>query len=197
MNNGYFYFAPEYVYYLADTNLSGNNVNLTIGIKMFTKSFSETNDSIVYINHPRYYIENVYVIPEVISDFKGKSSDVYMKDTTEYNGLKILHNTPLKFRKRDITRDISIASGQLYQQNFSEDTYKGLSALRVFKSVYIQYVKNPYYADKLDCYIVCQPLVKQSITMEAEGTKTSDNYGVAGSFVFQNKMRFGAQSCLN
>ena len=190
LNNGYFYFAPEYVYYLADTNLSGNNVNLTIGIKMFTRSFSETNDSIVYINHPRYYIENVYVLPEAIADFKGKSSDVYMKDTTEYNGLKILHNNPLKFRKRDITRDISISPGQLYQQNFSEDTYKGLSALRVFKSVYIQYVKNPYYADKLDCYIVCQPLVKQSITMEAEGTKTSDNYGVAGSFVFQNKNAF-------
>ena len=62
--------------------------------------------------------------------------------------------------------------------------------MRVFKSVYIQYIKNPYHSDKLDCYIVCQPLIKQSITIEAEGTKTSDNYGVAGSFVFQNKNAF-------
>jgi len=190
LNNGYFYFAPEYVHYLADTNLVGQKVNLTIGIKMYSRSFDESNDSLVYINHPRFYIENVYVIQENIPDFKGKSNDVYMKDTTEYNGLKILHNNPLKFRKKDLTRDISISPGQLYQQNFSEETYKGLSALRVFKSVYIQYIKNPYHSDKLDCYIVCQPLIKQSITIEAEGTKTSDNYGVAGSFVFQNKNAF-------
>ena len=190
LNNGYFYFAPEYVYYLADTNLAGQNVNLTIGIKMFSKSYSESNDSLVYINHPRFYIENVYVIPEVVPDFKGKSNEVYMKDTLEYNGLKILHNNKFKLRRKDLTRDISISPGQLYQQNFSEETYKGLSALRVFKSVYIQYLKNPYHSDKLDCYIVCQPVVKQSITLETEGTNTSGNLGVAGSLVFQNKNAF-------
>ena len=190
LNNGYYYFAPEYVYYLADTNLIGRNVNLTIGVKMFSRPFSETNDSLVFINHPRFSIENVYVIPENILDFKGKSESVYMKDTIEYNGLKILHNNPLKFRRKDLTRNISILPGQLYQQDFSEDTYKGLSALRVFKSVYIQYLKNPNHLDKLDCYIVCQPVIKQSITIEAEGTKTSDNYGVAGSIVFQNKNAF-------
>jgi len=100
LNNGYFYFAPEFINYLVDTNLAGQNVNLTVGVKMFSKSYSESNDSIVYTNHPRYYIENVYVIPEVIPDFKGKANDVYMKDTLEYNGVKILHNNKLKFHKR-------------------------------------------------------------------------------------------------
>jgi len=190
LNNGYFYFAPEYVYYLVDTNLVGQNVNLTVGLKMFSKSYSESNDSLVYDNHPRFYIENVYVIPENIPDFKGKSSEIDMKDTIEYNGSKILFNNKLKLRKKDITRNISISPGQLYQQNFSEETYKGLSALRVFKSVYIQYVKNPYFSDKLDCYIVCQPVVKQSITIETEGTNTSGNLGIAGSLVFQNKNAF-------
>ncbi|MBL7937136.1 MAG: BamA/TamA family outer membrane protein [Bacteroidia bacterium] len=190
LNNGYFYFAPEYVYYLIDTNLAGQNVNLTVGIKMFSKSFNESNDSVVYINHPRYYIENVYVIPEVIPEFKGKANDVYMKDTVEYNGLKILHNNKLKFRKKDLTRDISISPGQLYQQNLAQETYKGMSSLKVFKSVYIQYVKNPYFSDKLDCYIVGQPFVKQSITLETEGTNTNSNLGIAGSLVFQNKNAF-------
>lgn len=190
LNNGYFYFAPEYVYYLIDTNLAGQNVNLTVGIKMFSKSFNESNDSLVYINHPRYYIENVYVIPEVIPEFKGKANDVYMKDTVEYNGLKILYNNKLKFRKKDLTRNISISPGQLYQQNLAQETYKGMSSLKVFKSVYIQYVKNPYFSDKLDCYIVGQPFVKQSITLETEGTNTNSNLGIAGSLVFQNKNAF-------
>ena len=190
LNNGYFYFAPEYVNYLVDTNLSGHDVNVTIGIKMFSQPYSESNDSLVYINHPRFYVENVYVIPEVIPDFRGRASEAYMKDTVEYNGIKILHNNKLKFRNKDLTRDISISPGQLYQQNFAEDSYKGLSNLKVFKSVYIQYLKNPYHSDKLDCYIVCQPVVKQAVTIETEGNYTSGNYGVAGSLVFQNKNTF-------
>lgn len=190
LNNGYFYFAPEYVYYLADTNLVGQNVNLTIGVKMFSRPYSETNDSLVNVNHPRFYIENVYVIPETIIDFRGKANDVYMKDTVEYNGLKILHNNRLKFRMKDLTRDISVAHGQLYQQNFSEDTYKGMTSLKVFKSVYIQYIKNTQFSDKLDCYIVCQPVVKQAVTIETEYNYTSGNSGIAGSLVFQNKNAF-------
>ncbi len=190
LNNGYFYFAPEYVYYIVDTNMVGHDVNVTIGIKMFSQPFSETNDSLVYVNHPRFYINNVYVIPEVIPDFRGRASEVYMKDTVDYNGLKILTNKRPLFRKRDLTRDISVSPGQLYQQRFSEDTYKGLSSLKVFRSVYIQYIKNPLFADKLDCYIVCQPVIKQSVTIETEGNYTSGNYGVAGSLVFQNKNAF-------
>ena len=190
LNNGFFYFAPEYVYYLVDTNLAGQNVNLTIGVKLFSKSYSESNDSLVYINHPRYYIENVYVISENVLNFRGKANEAYMKDTIDYNGLKLLYNDKLKFRKKDLTRDISISPGQLYQQNLSEETYKGLTSLKVFKSVFIQYLKNPLYSDKLDCYIVCQPVVKQSITIESEGTNTNNNLGVAGSFVFQNKNAF-------
>jgi outer membrane protein assembly factor BamA len=37
---------------------------------------------------------------------------------------------------------------------------------------------------------VCQPVVKQAITMEVEGTNTSGNLGVAGNIVFQNKNAF-------
>lgn len=190
LNNGYFYFAPEYIYYLVDTNLAGHNVNVTIGLKMYSEAFSESVDSLVYRNHPRFYIQNVYVIPENIKDFRGKSSEVYMRDTTVYNDIKILHNNELKFRRKDLLRDVTVAPGQLYQQDKAEETYKGMSSLRVFKSVFIQYVVNPKYPDKLDCYIVCQPLVKQAITVETEGTNTSGNLGIAGSIVFQNKNTF-------
>ena len=105
--------------------------------------------------------------------------------------MKILYSKKLLFHEKDLTRDISISSGQLYQQNFAEETYKGLSSLKVFKSVFIQYMKNPYFSDKLDCYIVCQPILKQALTIETEGNYTSGNYGVAGSLVFQNKNAFG------
>ncbi len=190
LNNGYFYFAPEYIYFLADTNLAGPNVNITIGVKMFSEAYSSSIDSLVYKNHPRFYIQNVYVIPESIKEFRGKSNEVYMKDTIDYHGIKILHNNKLKFRKKDLLRDVTVAPGRLYQQDKAEETYKGMSSLRVFKSVFIQYLVNPLHPDKLDCYIVCQPLVKQAVTVETEGTNTSGNLGIAGSIVFQNKNTF-------
>lgn len=190
LNNGYYYFATEYIRYLVDTNLAGNNVNITLIVTKFSESVSDVNDSLVYKNHPRLYLENIYVIPETVVDFKGKSNDMYMKDTTFYNGLIILHNKDLIIKRKELYRSILVSSGQLYQQNLAEDTYKELSSLRIFKSVFIQYIKNPHFTDKLDCYIICQPVVKQSITMEVEGTNTSGNFGVAGSLVFQNKNTF-------
>ena len=158
--------------------------------RSFSEAYSSTSDSLIHKNHPRFYLENVYVIPEVISGYRGKANDVYMKDTTRYEGLTILHNNELLLKRKDLARTISIAPGQLYQQNLAEDTYKDLSALKVFKSVLLQYIKNPYYSDRLDCYIVCQPIVKQAITIQTEGTNTSGNLGIAGSIAFQNKNTF-------
>lgn len=190
LNNGYFYFAPEYIHYTVDSNLAGHLINLELEVRKFSQPISESNDSLIYLNHPKFTLQNIYIIPETVLDFRGKSSDMYMKDTAYYNGFKILHNQKLKFRLKDLTRDISLAGGQLYQKNLAEETYKGISALKVFKSVFLQFVKNPLDVDKLDCYIVCQPLVKQSITIESEGTNTSGNLGIAGSLVFQNKNTF-------
>ena len=190
LNNGFFFFASDYIKYLVDTNLTGNNVHLTLVISKYSESFSGSNDSLVYINHPRFHLQNIYVILETIPDFRGKASDIYMKDTTLYNDITFLHNSKLLFKRKDISRCLSVTSGQLYQQDLAEDTYKELTGLKVFKTVFLQYVKNPYYSDKLDCYIVCQPVVKQAITVEVEGTNTSGNLGVAGNIVFQNKNAF-------
>ena len=190
LNSGYFYFAPEYIHFTVDSNLTGQLINLKLELRKFSQSMSESNDSLVYLNHPKFTLKNIYIIPETVNDFRGKSSDIFMKDTAYYNGFKILHNKKLQFRLNDLTRDISLAEGQLYQKDLAEESYKGISALKVFKSVFLQFVKNPSYADKLDCYIVCQPLVKQSITIESEGTNTSGNLGIAGSLVFQNKNTF-------
>lgn len=190
LNNGYFYFAPEYIYFEVDTNLSGQNVNLTVGLKKYSRPSTSKKDSIIYRSHPRMYVQNVYVIPELVPDFRGKSNEIYAKDTTLYNDIKILHNQPLKINPRDLLRDVTVMPGQLYQENLSQETFKGLTSLKIFRSVFIQYLVNPYYPDKLDCYIVCQPIVKESISLQTEGTNTSGNLGISGSLVYQNKNTF-------
>jgi len=64
----------------------------------------------------------------------------------------------------------------------------------VFRTILIQYVKNPNYNDQLDCYIICSPIVKQAINIETEGTNTSGNLGVDGSILYQNRnLKRGAE----
>jgi outer membrane translocation and assembly module TamA len=190
LNNGYFLFAPEYIYFEVDTNLSGKEINLTIGLKKFIDPMIKNTDTVIYKSHPRFYIENVFVVPEFVPDFNGKINDIYCKDTTFYNDIKILHNESLKIKKKDLLRDVTVSPGQLYQQNLSENTFKGLSSLNVFRNVFIQYVPNLTFPDRLDCYILCQPKVKQALSFQTEGTNTSGNLGIAGSLVFQNKNMF-------
>ena len=67
---------------------------------------------------------------------------------------------------------------------------KALLGLGIFKNVTIQFLKSKNYSNKLDCYIICNPLIKQSITAETEGINTSGNLGVDGSLVYQNKNFF-------
>lgn len=190
LNNGYFLFAPEYIYFEVDTNLQGNLVNITIGLKNFIDPIIKMGDSLAYKSHPRFYIENVYVVPEFVPDFRGKVNEIYCKDTIKYNDIIILHNDQLKVKKKDLLRDVSISPGQLYQQDFAENTFKGLSALNIFRNVFIQYIPNSKFPDRLDCYILCQPKVKQAFSFQTEGTNTSGNLGIAGSLVFQNKNTF-------
>lgn len=187
LNNGYFHFAPEYIYYLVDTNVTGEFLNITIGVKKYARPYNETNDSLIYQNHPRVYIGNVYLIPESVKEFRGRANTISMADTLKYNNIHILHNFPLTIKRKLLSKAVTIEPGELYQQHKAEETYNELTSLKVFKSVFIQYLESPTQPDRLDCYILCQPFVKQSITIESEGTNTSGNLGVASSFVFQNK----------
>lgn len=187
LNNGFYFFAPEYIYYMVDTNINGQFLDLTIGVKKYAEEYSESSDSLVYKNHPRFTINKIYLVPETVI---GSVLNTDFPDTTYYNGLYFLHRTPLKFKQKELARAVSIYEGQLYQQSEAEATYKDLTSLRVFKSVAIQYTRTKGYSDKLDCYIVCQPQVKQALTLETEGTNTSGNLGLAGSLVYQNKNIF-------
>ncbi|MBS1636739.1 MAG: BamA/TamA family outer membrane protein [Bacteroidetes bacterium] len=187
LDNGYYYFAPEYIYYVVDTNMDGQLLDITIGVKKYAEAYSASNDSLVYKSHPRFTIHKVYVVLENVTE---NVRNAYFRDTTEYNNVYFLHNAPLHFKRRDIYKQISVAEGQLYQQSLAEDTYKALTGLRVFKAVSIQYFRNTKNPDMLDCFVYCPPLVKQSITTETEGTNTSGNLGIAGSIVFQNRNAF-------
>lgn len=189
LNNGYFYFENAYVNFDIDSNYNNHSVSVVINLKKFAKSYSSTNDSLVYVNHPRMKVQNVNIITEPVY---GNVRDVKFKDTlkTKRDGTIFLLNAPLAYRQAIIINNTDICRGQLFTKDTSEHTYKQLLGLGIFKNVTIQFLKNEEFSNRLDCYIICNPLLKQSLTAETEGTNTSGNLGIDGSIIYQNKNFF-------
>jgi outer membrane protein assembly factor BamA len=184
LNNGYYFFESDYIYFDIDSGLPNHMINVTIGNKKFPTFATAEKDSITYINHPRYYVNNIYIITENI---KGSYQNEFFKDTIHHEDLIFLNNYPMKYKYSVITHNIEFFKGQVFQKSLAERTYKRLLNLGVFRTVLIQYVKNPKFNDQLDCYVICQPITKQAINIETEGTNTSGNLGVDGSILYQNR----------
>lgn len=184
LNNGYYYFETEYIFYEIDSTLHNQKVNININFKKFPTFTSTDKDSITYVDHPRYYINDVFIITENLST---SYRDEFFKDTLPYLDYKFLIYDKLKYKPSAIANNVELIKGHIFQKTLAEKTYKRILNLGVFRNILIQFVKNPYNNDRLDCYIVCTPLIKQSITVETEGTNTSGNLGIDGSLLFQNK----------
>lgn len=183
-NNGYFLFSKDYIYYEIDTSIGNRKVNITMGIKSYAKKYSDNSDSIVETPHTRFYINNIYIQP----DFVSKKNDSIPKDTLTIDDYKILHSTKLRYKTKVLLDAVFIRKGNLYKLQDVEDTQKRLSELRAFKSINIFFTQGA--GAYLNCYIQLSPVLKQSFSVETEGTNTSGNLGVAGSFVFQNRNLF-------
>lgn len=184
LNNGYYFFEPDYIYFDIDSGKVDHKVDITISVKKFPTFANAQKDSITYTNHPRYYVNDIYIITENI---RGSYKNEYFKDTTRFEEFIFLNNNPPNYKTTIIAHNIEFFKGQVFQKSLAEKTYKRLLNLGVFRTVLIQYVKNTKFSDQLDCYIVCQPIVKQAINIETEGTNTSGNLGVDGSILYQNR----------
>lgn len=189
LNNGYFYFENAFIKYDIDSNYNNRSVSAKVILKKFARQYSSSNDSLIYVNHTRFRIENIYVITEPVA---GNLREVPFKDTltVKKSSVIFLLNKPLAYRPSIIYNNIDIHKGQFFKKDTAEITYKALLGLGIFKNVTIQFLKSTESNSRLDCYIVCVPLIKQSITAETEGINTSGNLGVDGSLVFQNRNFF-------
>lgn len=183
-NNGYYLFTKDYIYYQIDTTVENRKVNISLGIKNFAKKYSESSDSILEAPHQRFYINNIYIQP----DFISKKLDVGERDTLIADDYYIVHSQKLRLKTRVLLNSIFIRKGELYQLVNVEDSYKRLSELKEFKTINIFFTSSK--GDYLDCHIQMSPILKQSFTVETEGTNTSGNLGIAGSIVYQNRNLF-------
>lgn len=189
LNKGYYYFENAYLMFNIDSNATKHTVDVQLQLKKFSKPYSSTNDSLVFVNHTKYTIENVYVVTESIT---GNIREAVFKDTVfdKKKNLVYLLNEPLTYRQILLANYIDIYKGQLFRKDSADQTYKQLLSLGLFKIVSIKFLQSLTNSNRLDCYIVCNPLLKQSVTSEIGLTNTSGNPGGDISVIYQNRNFF-------
>lgn len=192
-NNGYYKFSREYVVFEVDTFKDSKTAELNLIIKNPTSNYLNT-DSIVESNHQTYSIKKVVVR----MDFDARNPLNKNGDTTIVDDMVFIDLEGEKFNKKAISRITYIRPGQLYNLKNQEETYRNLSALRVFSYVSIQYQKDFFSSgNELIATIDLNPRKKKSLTIETEGTNNGGNLGINGSVNFQNNNTFKGAEILN
>lgn len=187
-NNGYYFFENAYISYDADTAFANHTLSLKMRVEQYSSGNGDQRDESSVTNHPKYKIKEVYIITEPTI---GDVHRLYFKDTvvSSRKKLKFLLNAPLAYKRKIISMNTDLYPGQLYRRDTATQTYKQLLGLGLFR-VSIQFFPLPGKAHELECYIVLNPLQKQSLTAETEGTNTSGNLGVDGNILYQNRNLF-------
>jgi outer membrane protein assembly factor BamA len=185
-NNGYFYFSKEFIYFKVDSSLKSQQLDITIGIKSNTISLPAFPDSLIESPHKKYFVDKIFID----TDFNNLSKTQALKDTLFMKSYGVLFKNKLKFRPIVLIDATFVNKGDIYQLDNAEATYKRLSELRAFRYVNVKFEETPGTTDSLNCIIQLNPVLKQSVTAETEGTNTGGNLGVAGSLIYQNKNAF-------
>lgn len=189
LNRGYYFFENAFVDFQVDSNYSSRKVTVEVRVRRPIQNPQATDDSLKYGKHTRYSISNVYIIPEALV---GNARFAKFTDTipTRYPGTVFLTTQEMPYKQFVILDNIELYKGRYFSKDSAELTYKQLLSLGVFRNVTLQFFVNDHDPAKLDAYLICAPILRQSLTAETEGTNTSGNFGISGSLVYQNRNLF-------
>ncbi len=194
-NRGYYEFNKEHIIYKVDSSQGGYVVDVRMNLQLQKESLIAFPDSIVEVPHKKYFIGDIYVQ----TDFNLATPDRIPPDTIYFDGFKILSDG-----KPDITEYLisclqGYNTGDLYQKNKLDKTYKRYSQLGVFRASNIQLIPKKEAAGPniniLDTYIRLTPAKKQSFTIDPHVTNRSGNMGIYGNITYTHRNLFrGAEA---
>jgi len=215
-NDGYYYFAKEFISYNVDSAFGNHKLDITMEIRDPVVKLKESptggTDSLIKVPHKRYLINDI----NIFTDFSSLDIDTtkykkysYLASPRKKSAVPAVYNflykDTLRIRPKTITQSIFFKQGDYFSLKDVDQTYTGLMDLRMFKFVNIQF--NPADAgpsdsskiaqNLLDCKIQLTRTPIQSFSIETEATNSSGNLGVAFNTVYQNKNVFRGAEIFN
>lgn len=180
--NGCYYFDKELIRFVADTTWGRRQVDLTICLQDYFSQLPEEEQKMIFRH---YKIANVYfhMDYEVNRIPEGEKLYSSMMDGYEFTwiGDKLL-------REKVLIRNCPIRPGEEYNEAFVELAYSNLNSLSPVKYVDISF--DPISEDQLDCHIVLSRSKMNSVSVEAEGTYSAGDWGVAVGAGYANRNLF-------
>lgn len=214
-NDGYYYFAKEFISYTVDSAFGNRKLDVTMEIRdpvVKLKSRISGTDSLIKVPHKRYLINDIniftdfsYLDPDTTRYKKYLYLAFQRKKSAAPTVYNFLYKDMLRIKPKTLTQSIFFRQGDYFNLKDVDQTYTCLIDLRMFKFVNIQF--NPADAgpsdsskmpeNLLDCKIQLTRTPIQSFSIETEATNSSGNLGVAFNTVYQNKNVFRGAEIFN
>ena len=201
---GFYAFSTEDIYFRVDSSLKSHQVIVYYVVSR--KSSLDSQGRLVYTNHNMYRIRDVYVFPEFDPKLTLKEGEAYTRtfDTTYYKGIYYIA-PPGRFliKPEVINQSLYVSPGALFSLTKSEQTQTRLSDMKNHRLVNVTYRDEGRSPDPmrneslLDCIIQLTPMLRQSFSVELEGTSTGGNLGGALNLLYQNKSLFRGAELFN
>lgn len=181
-NNGYYRFNKEYVSFIADTIIGSKEVELTLHVALHQEDGRSMPE-----RHPKYRINNI----NYLVDMNTPEGNV---DTVYHDDAAIIYKDKLRYRPSVLTGNTLFQKGELYNDDNISMTYNNFTRLGSIAYSNIRIEPNAT-KDSLDCNIVINHALPQSVSFDVEGTNTAGDLGAALSATYQHRNLFkGAES---
>jgi len=190
-NLGYYYFTKDYVNFNVDTTLGDKKVLITTFILNNINNGIETP-------HQKYVIDSVFIFHNYNPKqaLQNKSQYLAQLDTIEYKNIFFIGTNKPIYKASLLERMNFIQPHQYFNQKDAEITYNKYVSLNNFRLVNIRFTESGRKTG-LNCNIELTPLQKQFYQIEAEGTNSSGNLGIAGNLIYNNRNLFSGAQKLN
>lgn len=214
-NYGFYDFSIDNIHFSVDTTLGNHmaRVKVIVNQTAVTDEQNQTTNE----NSRIFRIRNINIYPQYDAVAAMNDPDYFNSmDTVTFEGINILYHDKLNVRPEVLRELIYINPNNLYSENDINRTYSNLIGTEYFKSASIIFSEVPqteernvtfvgdYWTDttetkegELTCEIRCIPALRQSFSIEAEASTTSNFYGLSTTVGYQNRNIFKGAEVLD
>ena len=190
-NHGYYAFTKEYISFTADTTAGSRGVDLlmTVSDPRPTNAAQPDTTAAGPQRHTRYIFRNVYVVTDFSPGDNAGAYSFEARDTTTYNGLRILYGKDRYLRPGTISEQCYVLPGHPYSTAAIDRTYEAMNRLAILR--YVNILTRPAGREgdneTLDAFILLSRTKKQGVSVELEGTNSEGDLGVGGGLTYTNR----------
>lgn len=201
---GFYSFSTENIYFRIDSSLMSRQV--IVNYVVSRRTAADSQGRLIQTNHRMYRIRDVYVFPDFDPRLSLTGGEAYTStfDTTFFRGIHFVAPPgKLAVRQEVLKQALYVAPGALFSVTNAEQTESHLVDLRNHRLVNVSYFDAGSIRGErgeegvLDCIIQLTPMMRQSFTVELEGTHSGGNIGGALNLIYQNKSLLGGAELLS